>query len=55
MVDGTTLSRARRLGLDAARHLKANDAYHFLKPLNDLVITGPTRTNVMDVHLVLVG
>ena len=35
--------------------LDNNDAYHFFQPLGDLVITGPTHTNVMDLRLLLVG
>lgn len=46
--------RARSIGLDARRHLDDNDAYPFFDALDDLIITGPTGTNVMDVHLVLV-
>jgi len=49
--DGGTLARARSLGLDAARALRENDAYPFFQRLADLVATGPTRTNVMDVQI----
>ena len=42
-------------GLSAIAYLKDNDAYHFFKPLDDLVMTGPTGTNVADVAMVLVG
>jgi len=35
--------------------LSENDSYAFFNCLGDLIITGPTRTNVMDLHLVLVG
>jgi len=55
IADGRTVSRARELGLDAREHLANNDAYHFFEPLGDLLKTGPTKTNVMDVRLVLVG
>jgi hydroxypyruvate reductase len=48
--DGQTLTR----GQDLVRHLADNDAYSFFQPLGDLIMTGPTGTNVMDVHLVLV-
>jgi hydroxypyruvate reductase len=51
--DGTTVSRASALGLDAANFLNRNDAYNFFKPLDDLIITGPTQTNVNDLALVL--
>ena len=55
IADGTTVARARALGLDPLNYLRRNDSYHFLQALGDLVITGPTRTNVMDVYMVLVG
>jgi hydroxypyruvate reductase len=55
MADGRTLSRAAALGLDARRALADNDSYHFFQPLGDLVMTGPTGTNVMDVRLMLVS
>ena len=53
--DGQTVARARAAGLEAARHLVENDAYPFFRALGDLIVTGPTRTNVMDVHLLLAG
>ncbi len=55
VADGTTLARGRRLGLDAGRALADNDAYPFFRALGDLIVTGPTGTNVMDVALVMVG
>ena len=55
IADGTTVTRARAKGLDPLDYLRRNDSYHFLQALGDLVITGPTRTNVMDVYMVLVG
>jgi len=55
IADGTTLARASKKGLDPLDHLKRNDAYPFFQELGDLLITGPTRTNVMDVRIVLVG
>lgn len=51
---GDTLSRAREEELDADHALAENDAYPFFEALGDLLITGPTGTNVMDVHLILV-
>ncbi len=51
IADGQTLAR----GPDARQYLAANDSYHFFEKLDDLLITGPTNTNVMDVHIVLVG
>ncbi len=46
--DGETVGRAARMGMDARVFLDAHDAYPFFQALGDLVITGPTRTNVMD-------
>jgi hydroxypyruvate reductase len=51
VADGRTLSR----NPEAARYLEANDSYHYFEALNDLVKTGPTNTNVMDVRLILVA
>jgi glycerate 2-kinase len=48
-----TLSRARSLGLDAAAELAANNAFSFFEALDDLIITGPTLTNVSDFRAVL--
>lgn len=55
LADGSTVSRAREQGLSAEEFLRNNDSYSFFKRLGDLIITGPTGTNVMDVRLVLVG
>jgi hydroxypyruvate reductase len=52
---GDTLSRARALELDAAAMLADNDAYHFFASLNDLVMTGPTGTNVNDLLFMLIS
>lgn len=49
-----TLARAAALGLDAKRMLANNDGYGFFGPLGDLVVTGPTRTNVNDYRIILV-
>jgi len=54
MVDHTTLSRGEAKGLIALEYLKNNDAYNYFSPLNDLIITGPTGTNVMDVVFALI-
>ena len=55
IADGMTLRRAIGMGLDAQHYLQDNDTYHFFRPLGDLLITGPTYTNVMDLHLLLVA
>ncbi|HKW96776.1 MAG TPA: glycerate kinase [Bryobacteraceae bacterium] len=53
--DGETIARAQSQNLDAAQSLAANDSYHFFEKLGDLLITGPTNTNVMDVRVILVA
>ncbi len=50
--DGATLRRARARGLDPEAALRNNDAYPFFEALGDLIVTGPTGTNVMDLQLV---
>ena len=55
IVDGETVSRAIAKGLSPRAALDTNDAYPFFQQLGDLIITGPTKTNVMDVRMVLVG
>jgi glycerate 2-kinase len=55
MADGTTLRRAADLGLDPHKALAENDAYEFFDALGDLLVTGPTRTNVNDLMCVFVG
>ena len=49
IVDGTTIERSRKLGLDARTYLKNNDSNTFFKRLGDEIITGPTGTNVNDI------
>ncbi len=48
VIDPTTLARAAAAGLDLEAALARNDSYGFFAALGDLVITGPTRTNVND-------
>jgi glycerate 2-kinase len=54
LADHTTVQRAKTMGLNPKAHLENNDAYPFFQKLGDLLITGPTHTNVMDVRIVLV-
>lgn len=54
IVDDASLTRAQEAGLDWRTYLKNNDAYTFFATLGDLIKTGPTQTNVMDVHILLV-
>jgi glycerate 2-kinase len=51
IADGDTLGRKP----DARRYLDNNDSYHYFEALGDLVITGPTNTNVADVRILLIG
>ncbi|RMF56973.1 MAG: glycerate kinase [Calditrichaeota bacterium] len=53
--DGRTVTRAEEAGLDARRHLREHNAYPFFEKLGDLLITGPTKTNVMDLRIILIG
>ena len=55
IADHTTVNRALAMGLHPKTHLEENDAYPFFEKLGDLLITGPTRTNVMDVHILLIS
>ena len=54
IVTPDTLARARALGLKAQDFLDHNDAYNFFKPLGDLVVPGPTFTNVNDFRALLI-
>ena len=54
IVTPDTLERARALGLDARVALAENRAYDFFEALGDLVVTGPTRTNVNDLRAILI-
>ncbi len=55
ILDPGTLQRARNRGLDPAALLDNNDAYRFFEEAGDLVMTGPTRTNVNDYRAILVS
>jgi hydroxypyruvate reductase len=50
-----TLSRARALGLDARAMLSGHDSHGFFEALGDLIVTGPTLTNVNDIRAILIG
>ena len=58
IADGSTLRRASLLlqeaGLSATQYLADNDSYHFFQQLGDLLITGPTNTNVNDLTFTFV-
>jgi hydroxypyruvate reductase len=53
-IDDTTLSRAHRLRLDPARYLDDNNSTEFFEKLGDLLVPGPTLTNVNDFRAILV-
>jgi hydroxypyruvate reductase len=55
VIDETTLARAVSLGLDPRRLLADNDSTQFFERLGDLVTPGPTRTNVNDCRIILIG
>lgn len=52
---GRSLSQALALGLKPRLHLERHDAYPLFEALGDLLVTGPTRTNVMDIQILLVA
>ena len=54
IVDPLTVRRGKEAGAKASDYLVDNDSYHFFEKTDDLLITGPTDTNVMDVRLVLI-
>jgi glycerate 2-kinase len=53
VVDAGTVERGRAAGLDPDRALADNDAHGFLSATGDLIVTGPTHTNLLDLYLVL--
>lgn len=54
VADHTTVERANVMGMNPKAYLQDNNAYPFFKQLGDLLITGPTHTNVMDVRILLI-
>jgi hydroxypyruvate reductase len=54
VADTFTLDRAKTLDLSPMAYLSNNDSYHFFEKLNDLLITGPTNTNVMDLRIMMI-
>lgn len=53
VVDAGTVARGAAAGRDARQALDDNDAHGFLSASGDLVVTGPTKTNLLDLYLVL--
>jgi hydroxypyruvate reductase len=54
MIDAATFAKMKSLGLDAQTCLDDNDATTFFTATGDLVLTGPTLTNVNDIRVILV-
>jgi glycerate 2-kinase len=54
IVDGETVARATTLGLNPEEYLTENDSYHFFSKLGDLIVTGPTGTNVNDISVIII-
>jgi glycerate-2-kinase len=54
MVDGKTVQRAKKKGVSIENMLKEHDSYTFFNQVGGHIITGPTRTNVNDIYVVLV-
>jgi len=54
VVDPLTVMRGEELGVNAGDYLTNNDAYHYFKKTDELLMTGPTKTNVMDVRIILI-
>ncbi|MHA1745857.1 MAG: MOFRL family protein, partial [Promethearchaeota archaeon] len=55
MVDSSSLLRTKKLDLDLVSYLENNDSYTCFSKLGDALITGPTKTNVNDLFLILIG
>ena len=55
IVDGATIARGKAKGLAAVEFLQRNDSYHLLQATDDLLCTGPTLTNVMDLQVWLIA
>jgi glycerate-2-kinase len=53
IADGFSYNRATKKNIDPKKYLKNNNSYEFFKILGDLIITGPTGTNVMDIQIVI--
>lgn len=54
LIDNTTYEKAMKAGMDPWEYLDNNDSYNFFKPLDQLLVTGPTLTNVMDINVIII-
>ena len=50
-----TVASGKAADMDIDLHIRGYDAYSYLKATGDLLVTGPTRTNVMDIQILLIG
>jgi glycerate-2-kinase len=55
LVDGQTIRKAKARGMDPETYMNNNDSYHFFKEINELFVTGPTGTNVMDIQIMVLA
>jgi hydroxypyruvate reductase len=55
VVNGLSYRNAVKRGIEPEHYLEQNDSYTLFQKTRELLMTGPTRTNVMDVHVLLVG
>ena len=53
IIDADSVTRGARAGGDARRAMEENDAYGFLTASGDLIVSGATRTNLLDLYVVL--
>lgn len=54
IVDGDTVTKAKAIGLNPEEYLMNNDSYTYFKKIDELIITGPTGTNVMDIQIMVI-
>jgi hydroxypyruvate reductase/glycerate 2-kinase len=54
IVNGNTIAKAMAMGVDPGEYLRDNDSYAFFKKIDELFVTGPTGTNVMDIQIVII-
>ena len=55
MIDKSVFNQVKKITLHPENYLQRNDAYHFFKQVNGLIVTGPTQTNVMDIVVGLIN
>ena len=55
LVDSRTCSRAVEMNLEPMKFLRDNDSFTVLQSVRDLITTGPTQTNLMDLQILLAG